>query len=161
MRAVAIAALAGVLVLSGTAEARDVKLVFGTEVPLATSKELSSKANVKGDVVDLVTTSDVLADGVVVIPKGTAATGQVIDARAKGGLGMSGKLVVRPLYLQIGSRTVRLAGDTADRGSISAGQVVGMILLTPIFSGRSATIPAGTALRAIVEKTVTLVVPDS
>lgn len=152
---------AAMALLAVPAAAREVTLGFGTAVPLATTGELSSKKNVKGDLVPLVTTEDVTVDGVVIIPKGAVATGQIIDAQAKGALGMSGKLILRPLYLQVGARTVRLAGGAADRASVTAGAVVGMVLLTPAFTGRSAVIPAGTPVPAMVEKTLIVSVPGS
>lgn len=160
MKRTCFAVLVALLVAPVAADAREVTLRFGTAVPLATSAPLSSKTQVKGDMVALVTTEDVVADDVVVIPKGTAATGQVIDARAKGGLGVSGRLVVRPLYLQVGDRTIRLSGGAQDSANVSAGQVAGMALLSPVFSGRSANIPAGTPMPAMVEKTIVLAVPD-
>lgn len=156
----ATAASLAVLLASASADAREVTLRVGTAVALATNEALSSKTHVKGAIVALVTTEDVQADGVVAIPRGTAATGQVIDARATGGLGTAGRLVVRPLYLRLGQRTVRLAGAASDKASVSVGGVAGMVFLTPIFSGRSAAIPAGTAMPAIVEKTVVLVTPE-
>lgn len=120
---------------------------------------LSSKTSVKGDLVALKTADDVRIEGQTVVPKGTLATGQVIEARAKGALGMSGKLGLRPLFMTLGNQTIRLAGNTSDKGSVSAGAVVGMAVLTPGFTGRSATIPTGTRLTAYVERTTVLIVP--
>jgi hypothetical protein len=137
------------------AAAQTVTLPIGTSVPLATVAPLSSKASVKGDMVSLITASDVIADGEVAIPKGTPATGQVIDARTKGAMGMSGRLVVRPLYLRVGDTIVRLAGSASNIASVSGGAVVGIAVLSPGFTGRSAVIPAGAMVNSIVEKTVT------
>ncbi len=131
-----------------------VLLPVGTPVPLATMTALSSKANVKGDMVRLRTTRDVVIDGRVVIPADTEAVGQIADARAKGAMGMSGKLTLRPLYLEVGGRVVRLTGAAAEKGEVDPGAVVGMVLLTPGFTGRSATIPAGAPVPAVVEKAV-------
>jgi hypothetical protein len=140
-----------------SAESAPVVLHIGTPVPLVTTTPLSSKTNVKGDVVPLRTADDVIIDGVIAIPKGTDATGQVVDARAKGAMGMSGKLLIRPLYLHVGNTVVRLAGQAADSASVSAGAVIGTVALgMAAFTGRSANIPAGTPLSAVVEKTVTL-----
>jgi len=133
--------------------ATPVTLVLGTEVKLATTEPLSSKSNVKGDLVPLRVTEDVLVDGKIVIPAGTAAVGQIVDARAKGAMGMNGRLVLRPLYLQINGRTVRLTGVEQEKGSVSAGAVIGMVTLgTAAFTGRSASIPIGTPVTAAVEK---------
>lgn len=110
----------------------------------------------KGDLVPLTVDEDVIVGGRIAIPKGSSATGQVADARAKGALGMSGKLLIRPLYVRIGDNTVRLTGAIDDKGSVTAGAITGMVLLTPGFTGRSAAVPAGTKIVAVVERSVSL-----
>ena len=153
--------LAGVaLALSGVASAAQLVILYANiEIPLETTTPLSSKTSVKGDLVALRTTNDVLIDGRIIVPKGTPATGQVSDARAKGALGMSGKLLVQPLYLTIGNTIVRLEGRTANKGTVSAGAVIGMAVLTPGFTGRSATIPAGARLAAFVARNTVVTIP--
>lgn len=133
-----------------------VTLHSGTPVPLVTVDALSSRTHAKGDMVALRTGADVTVDGVVVIPRGTQATGQVEESRDTGGMGMNGKLTVRPLYLRLGDRIVRLTGAVANTGKTKADTVIGMVLLTPLLSGRSAVIPAGTTIGATVEKTTRL-----
>lgn len=151
---------AAALALSGVASAaQTVTLYADTEVPLETTAPLSSKTSVKGDLIAMRTSRDVLVDGRVIIAKGTPAAAQVSDARAKGALGMSGKLLVQPLYLTIGNTTVRLDGNTANKGTVSAGAVIGMAFLTPGFSGRSATIPAGTPVTAFVSHSTVVTIP--
>lgn len=151
---------AAILVMPGlVGAAQSVTLSADTEIQLETVAPLSSKTNVKGDIVALRTASDVLVDGRIVVPKGAMASGQISDARAKGALGMSGRLVVQPLYMMVGSTTVRLEGNAANRGSVSAGAVIGMAVLTPGFTGRSATIPAGTRLVAYVSRSTAVTVP--
>jgi hypothetical protein len=127
---------------------------MGTDVSLVTVQALSSKTSAKGDIVPLRTAADLVIGGKVVIPKGADAVGQISDARAKGALGMSGRLSVRPLYVRVGTTTIRLAGRTGERATIAPEAVVGMVLLTPALSGRSATIAEGTAVPAMVEKQV-------
>ena len=61
-----------------------------------TAKVLSSKTNVKGGMVARSTAADVVVFGHIVIPKGTAATGQITEAQAKGAMGMSGRLAIAP-----------------------------------------------------------------
>ncbi len=139
------------------AQAPGVTVPIGTPVALATTVELSSKSNVKGDMVPLRVEEDVVVAGRVVLPRGSDAMGQIADARAKGAMGMSGQLLVRPLYARIGDRIVRLSGRAADRASVTAGAIIGTVALgMPVFTGRSASIPAGTRLPAVVERTVIL-----
>ncbi|MFO1239889.1 MAG: hypothetical protein U1E64_06010 [Sphingomonadaceae bacterium] len=105
------------------------------------------------------TTADVIVDGKIIVPGGTPAVGQVSDARAKGALGMSGRLVIQPLYLTVQNTTIRLLGNTSNHGSVTAGAVIGMAVLTPGFTGRSATIPAGTPIIAYVAHTTEVTLP--
>ncbi len=151
-----IAAALGAFCSAAPAEAAAAPIVTGTEVRLITAEALSSKCQVKGDLVRLKVAEDVLVGDRIVIPSGTEAIGQVVDARAKGAMGMNGRLVLRPLYVKVGERIVRLAGLEQDKGSIEPGAVIGMVALgSAAFTGRSAEIPAGTSIRAMVERTVT------
>jgi hypothetical protein len=133
-----------------------ITLPMGTEIPLVTSEVLSSKTSVKGDFVPLETAADVRIDGTLLIPAGTKAIGQVADAQAKGAMGMSGRLAIRPLYLRLGDLTVRLGGAASEKGSVTAGAVIGMAILMPGFTGRSAVIPKGSKLSGFVEHAVDL-----
>lgn len=147
-----------ILLAAAMAACPAVTLPRGHAVPLATVTALSSKTSVKGQMIDLTTTADVSIDGTVVIPAGTGAVGQISDARATGGLGMSGRLSLRPLYLRIGKSLVRLTGAREDKASVSAGGVFGLAI-APAISGRSATIKAGTSLAATVEKDAAVILP--
>ena len=145
------------LLCGASAGAATVVVPMGTTVRLATAQPLSSKTNVKGDLVPLTVIDDVRVGDQLAIPAETAAVGQIIDARAKGAMGMSGRLVIRPLYLQVNGRTVRLTGFEREKGSVEAGAVVGMAVLGAAgFTGRSVNIPAGTPLLAMTEKTAVL-----
>lgn len=132
--------------------AEEVMVSSGTLIRLETTKPLSSKTNVKGDMVALRTVEDVKLGDRILIPRGTEAMGQVVDARAKGAMGMSGRLTLAPLYVRVRGRTVRLIGQSADKGSVTAGAVVGMALLSPGFTGRSAEIADGTQFAAYVDR---------
>jgi len=147
------------MVSSMASASQTVTLSSDTEVRLETVSPLTSKSSVKGDLVPLRTTADVIVNGQVVVPSGTPAMGQVSEARAKGALGMSGKLVVQPLYLTVKNSTVRLLGNAINRGSVTAGAVIGMAVLTPGFTGRSATIPAGTSIIAYVAHATDVTLP--
>lgn len=149
--------LISVLMITACAQAAGVELPIGTPVALETVGELSSRSQVKGDIVPLRVASDVLVQGALVVRAGTEAVAQVVDAQAKGAMGMSGRIVIRPLYAKVGGRIVRLSGQATDAGSVTAGAVLGTVALAmPVFTGRSATIPAGTGFTAMVEKTVSL-----
>jgi hypothetical protein len=74
---------------------RDVVLPEGLVIPLLTAERLSSKHAATGDMVALTVAEDVKIDGVVAIPAGTPAKGQVADASGTGALGTAGKLMLR------------------------------------------------------------------
>ncbi len=155
-RVIAVATLAG-LGLGAPVAAAPLTLPMGTEVRLVTATELSSKRQVKGDLIPLTVAADVVFAGAIAIPAGTPATGQVADARAKGAMGMSGRLTIRPLFLDLGGRIVRLAGSESEKAPVEGGAVVGMVVLgAAAFTGKSALIPAGTPILGMVERTVTL-----
>ncbi|GGA41923.1 hypothetical protein [Sphingomonas psychrolutea] len=129
-------------------------LPAGLAIPLVTLAPLSSKTAHTGDPIDLVTSDDVVVDGTIAIPKGSAAHGQVAEARSTGGLGVNGKLTLRPLYLTLGDTTVRLTGSTIAKREVPAGTAIGMVTLTPVLSGATATVGAQTVIPAAVLKTV-------
>ena len=136
-------------------------LPLGTEIKLETATPLSSKTSVKGDLIALKTIEDVSAGGHRLIPAGTDVVGQVSDARAKGAMGMSGKLAIRPLYIRMGDVTVRLGGAASEKASAEAGAIVGMVILTPGFTGRSAAIPQGAKLSGYVARSIALPTIDA
>jgi hypothetical protein len=143
------------LMLAGATCPMDVAIPAGLAVPLATVDALSSKTNVKGDMVALRTAEDVRIGEVLVIPRATPATGQITDSRKKGAMGMKGQLTIRPLYLRAGGTVIRLTGTADKKGTLPAGSAVGFVLSAG-FTGRSAVIPAGTPLDTTVERATTL-----
>jgi hypothetical protein len=128
----------------------------GLAIPLVTTAPLTSKTAHTGDPIDLVTSSDVIIDGTVVIPKGTIAHGQIAEAHSTGGLGVGGKLTLRPLYLTLGDTTVRLTGSTNGEREFPVGTALGVAAITPMLSGTSAKIAAQTPVPAAVLKSVSI-----
>lgn len=135
---------------------RDLVLPEGMVIPLLTAERLSSKHAATGDMVALTVAEDVKIDGVVAIPVGTSAKGQVADASGTGALGTAGKLMLRPLYLQLGETVVRLDGQIKRDGGLPVATAVGMITLSGLFGGRTAEVPTGTPLQSIVRRSVTV-----
>ena len=132
-----------------------VTLHAGDLVPLATIAAVSTKTAAVGDLVPMTVSEDVRIAGRTIIPRGTPAMGEVATMQAKGAFGQAGKLLVRPLYLTLGDRTVRLEGGSGARGTVPVGSVIGLIALSAGFTGRSAVIPAGTTIPAILLRDVT------
>lgn len=132
-----------------------------TPVRVVTSAPLSSKTSAKGDRVALEIAEDVVVDGRTLITKGTAVIGEISEARVKAMLGQSGKLAVRPLYLRVGSQIVRLSGETGVKAKTAGGAIVGLAVVSAMFTGRSAIIPAGTEIPASIERDVAIIPPGN
>ncbi len=150
------AALSTSAIGSATDAPKTAKLPANTEIALSTVQDLTSKKAQKGDQVALVVAEDVLVDGAIIIHKGTSAVGRIAFAQDTGAFGQSGKLKIEPLYIQINGTTVRLQGSVFKKGTVTAGAAAGLVVLTPGMTGRSAKIPAGTAIPAATLRDVTL-----
>lgn len=133
-----------------------IMLPANTEIALHTVQDLTSKKAHKGDQVALVVTEDVMANGAIVIRKGTLALGRIAFAQDTGAFGQSGKLQIEPLYIQMNGITIRLQGSVFKKGTVTAGAAAGLIVLTPGMTGRSAKIPAGTVIPAATLRDVHL-----
>lgn len=80
----------------------------GTKVPLALGRELSSGVESTGNRVDFEVTEDIKVKDIVVIPKGSRATGTIVEAQKRRRLGRAGKLNVKidEVRLADGSRAM-------------------------------------------------------
>ena len=134
----------------------------GTEVPLRTSEELTTKGKKLkvGQRIRLETAEAVLVNGVVVIPAGSPAMGEITEVRNKGMWGKSGKLNARVLYVTVNGRQIRLSGAFDDKGTTGTAGVVGAAVLIPVagffLTGTSATVPMGTPVKGFVDEDVQL-----
>src|SRR5688500_1536621 len=74
---------------------REIILPEGTPLHVVTTLETTSKDAKPNDPVQFTVDEDVTIDGHVLIRKGTAATGSVINAMKQGYMGKSGKLAIQ------------------------------------------------------------------
>jgi hypothetical protein len=127
----------------------------GTEIPLVTLTELSSKRTKLGERFDLEVSDDVLLNGQVVIPQGSRAVGEVTRLKKKGMWGKSGKLETKLLYVRIGDQNVRISGAVGDKGKAGTAGVVGAVLVAPVVgffvTGTSAVVKPRTAATGYLE----------
>ena len=135
----------------------------GTPVPMTTLAPLSSRRARQGQRFNLEVMDDVRVDGLLVIPKGARGIGEVSRVVTKGMMGKPGKIEVRVLYVEVGGSRIRLDGKARDKGASGAAPVV---LAAPLiglsaafFTGKSAVLPAGSAIEGIVFQDVPLVRP--
>lgn len=138
-------------------------LRVGTPVPVRLLEELTTKGkNLRvGHRFKLETSEPVMVQGVVVIPVGSPAVGEITDVRNKGMWGKSGHLGARLLYVTVNGRQIRLSGAFDDKGvagGIGAVAVSAIVFLPAGFfmTGTSAKVPTGTIIKGFVDEDVPL-----
>ncbi len=138
-------------------------LRVGTEVPLRLLEELTTggKKLRVGQRFRMETSAPVMVQGVVVIPAGSPAVGEITDVRNKGMWGKSGKLNARVLYVTVNGRQIRMTGGFDDKGVAGGiGAVaVSAIIFAPagfFMTGTSAKVPVGAAVKGFIDEDVPL-----
>jgi len=140
-----------------SAQAADMKQVMlrqGTPVLMELQETLSSRRSREGDRFRLRVSEPVRVEGIIVIPVGTSAVGEVTKVVKKGAFGRSGKLDTRLLYVQMGDERIPLTGRANDEGEGGTGATVAVAVVAGVFSafvtGTSAELPVGSILTAYV-----------
>ncbi len=147
------------------ARASTAVLPAGTEVKLRTAQELTTKGDTwqENDTFVMTVAQDVYYEGYVVIPRGSRATGRVTFLTSKGMFGKSGKMDIEIEYVEVAGRTIKLDGTYRQEGEGNTLATVGGVVLVGVFggfiTGKSARIPQGRELTAIVEESVDLALP--
>ena len=104
-----------------------------------------------------------MVNGVVVVPAGSPAMGEITEVRNKGMWGKSGHFTGRALYTTVNGRQMRLSGGFDDKGVTGTAGVVGAIALVPIagffMTGTSAQLPIGAPVKAFMDEDVQLAMP--
>lgn len=138
-------------------------LRVGAAVPVRLLEELTTKGKKLrvGHRFKLETSEPVMVQGVVVIPVGSPAVGEITDVRNKGMWGKSGHLGARLLYVTVNGRQIRLSGAFDDKGvagGVGAVAVSAIVFLPAGFfmTGTSAKVPAGTIIKGFVDEDVPL-----
>lgn len=132
----------------------------GTEIPLLMREELTTKEKKlrTGQRFQMEVASSITKNGIVVIPAGTPAVGEVTEVRNKGMWGKSGYIGARVLSLRLGDRQIRLNGTFDDKGVTGTAGVVASIALVPLAgfftTGTSAKIPMGSGVKAFLDEDI-------
>ncbi len=142
-------------------------LRVGTEVALKLTEELTTKdKHLKtGQRFRLETAEAVFVQGVLVIPTGSQAVGEIVEVRNKGMWGKSGHFSAQVRYLTVNGRQIRLSGTFDDKGTAGGiGAVaVSAIVFPPagfFMTGTSAQLPIGTPVKAFIDEDVVLSFPN-
>jgi hypothetical protein len=139
----------------------------GTEIPLRMEEGLNSndKTLREGQQFHMTVASDVMLGGMVVIPAGSVAMGEISDLRHKGMWGKSGHISARALNVRVGDRLIRLTGNFDEHGTTGTAGVVSAIVFVPIagffMTGTSAKIPAGSGVKAFLDEDLTIAAPPA
>jgi hypothetical protein len=138
-------------------------LPAGTSVRLRLLSELHSQRNRTGETFDLEVAEDVLHNGVVVIPRGSIARGEVTRSRRRGMWGRSGRMETRLLSVRANGVNIPITGTVAERGETGTAGVVASIVVLPVagffVTGTSAVLPAGTGFSGRTESDIPLLLP--
>ena len=123
-------------------------IAAGLSVPLALTAELSSSRNREGETFAMTVSQDVLSDGIVVIPRGTRAVGEITLRSGRGMFGKSGKMELSFRYLDMDGVRVPLDGTHFQAGEGNTAGTVGAVLAVGVVggmvvTGRSANMPEG------------------
>lgn len=139
----------------------------GTPVSLKLLEEVTTKEKAArvGQRLNLEVAAPVEINGVIVIPAGTPAWGELTGVRNKGMWGKSGKLDAQLLFLRVNGRQIRLTGSFDDKGVTGTAGVVGAVVLLPIagffMTGTSAVLPKGGAVSGFIDEDVQLAFADT
>lgn len=164
---IALIAAVGALILPAAlsaeqteAKQKTLKIQDGTLIRVVFTEEVSSEKNHPGDSVPCEIAEDVKVDNVVVIAKGTPATGQVSQAEKRGGWGKSGTLSFSIDYVKaVDGINVRLRGSSAQGGKqFSAGAAV-MGLSGGFKKGKAIVMQKGSTMNIYVDGNHEVVVP--
>ena len=132
-----------------------VTLKSGTLVALELVSSVKSNKAKSGQMVDFRVISDIKADGVVVIPAGSIAKGQVVEADKNSFLGQPGEIRVsiKSVTAIDGTNVPLMASEFNEEGKDNTvvSIVGGLLCLLPFFmKGGNAEMPAGTQIQATV-----------
>lgn len=145
-------------------ETTNAVLRAGTPITLRILEEVTTKEKVArvGQRIKMEVAAPVELNGVVVIPAGSPAEGEVTSVRNKGMWGKSGRLEARALYARVNGRQIRLTGGFDDKGVTGTAGVVGAIAFVPVagffITGTSAVLPAGGQVPAFIDEDIELAI---
>jgi uncharacterized protein DUF2846 len=129
-------------------------LTEGTPIRVVTAQDITSKEAKPNDPVNFTVDEDLSVNGQVVVRKGTAALGSVINAEKGGYLGKSGKLAIQVESTQTadGGR-LKLRAAKGDEGKDKAISTAALSIISPLFlfkKGGEAKITSGTPVTVYV-----------
>ena len=139
-----------------------VVLKAGTSIPLETVSTIQSDLVTPGQIIDFMVRQDVIANDVVVVPRGSIAKGQVMRAEKPKAIGREGfvEIQIKSVTAVDGTEIMLTGGNIYQEGedrqtlSIVLGVLVCILFL--LLKGRSAQVPQGFQVESSVASTTTI-----
>src|SRR6185437_2956526 len=132
----------------------EIVLAEGTSLNVVTAQEITSKDAKPNDPVSFTVAEDLTINGQVIVRKGTAAVGSVINAEKGGYLGKSGKLGVQVESTQtVDGQPLRLRAAKGKEGNDKTNSVIALSMISGLFllkKGGDAKIAAATPVTVYV-----------
>lgn len=141
-----------------TASPAVIPLVLRRDTPVhfMVVSEVTTKTHLAGHRFKLRVDKPVLIDGLIVIPVGANAWGEVLEAKKSGNVGKSGTLEARLLYIEVGGIQVPVSGTNSAKGASGGGETaLGILALGPLglfAKGNNAKIKAGELMTGFIEQ---------
>lgn len=111
------------------------RLTANTPVALTLNSGLTTRSTLTGTKFSMTVAQDVVADGQVVVPKGSRAIGLVTYAKKNGSFGKSGKMELAFKYIEVGGRQIPLDGSFYQEGEGNTMGTVGAVFAAGIIGG--------------------------
>ncbi|MGH6695950.1 hypothetical protein [Sphingopyxis sp.] len=136
-----------------------------TPVHFMVVSEVTTKTHTQGHRFRLRVDKPVFVDGVLALPVGTIAWGEVLAAKKSGNAGKSGSLEARLLYVDVEGYRVPISGNNEAKGAGGGAETaLGIIALGPLgllAKGNNAKIKAGELMTGFVEQDTAIPRPKS
>jgi hypothetical protein len=120
----------------------------GTSVELMVTKEVDSRSAKEGDRFKLRVNAPVMANGVVAVPVGATAWGEVTYVNGTGAAGNKGRLAAKLLYIDLPSGPLPISGSQGTEGVVIG--VFSFGLLGLLMKGGNAHFKAGDILTGYI-----------
>lgn len=131
-------------------EAGMLTLAAGTPITLAVAQEANSSTHRAGDPIQLTVLNDVRVGETIVIPRGTAAVGEITWRTGKGAFGKSGKIEFSLRHIDLNGQLIPVTGDYRQEGEGNTIATGVAILAVGVFAGfvtgKRARLPVGREL---------------
>lgn len=133
------------------AQPEEIYIPAGTQLVVSNNSKVTTKGGAidEGDRFYLSTVYDVLIDGIVAIPAGSAVTAEVTWKTGKAVFGKSGKFDFEMRHVDVGGQRIPLTGKFRQEGSGNTAATVGAVVATFavgagfFITGKSGELPAG------------------